>query len=116
MDLDLSSTVLDQRTVVHVAGEIDVYTAPSLRRYLDDQIQRGARELVVDLSAVTFLDSTGLGVLVGRLRVIRGQSGSLLIVGARDRVLKVFTITGLDTVFPMADTLADLEAPADPTR
>ncbi len=112
MDLTLSTTAQGERTIVHVGGEIDVYTAPVLRRRLDEPIHRGCRDLVVDLSRVTFLDSTGLGVLVGRLKLVRSQGGRMRIVGATDRVLKVFTITGLDRVLEMYPTLADL--PGDP--
>lgn len=112
MDLALSTSTVGERTVVCVGGEIDVYTAPALRRQLDEPILHGSRDLVVDLTAVTFLDSTGLGVLVGRLKSIRAQGGMMRIVGARARVHKVFTITGLDRVFEMLPTLADLDASA----
>ncbi len=111
MDLALSSVSGDGRVVVHVDGEVDVYTAPQLRRYLDAQIQRGCRDLVVDLSAVTFIDSTGLGVLVGRLRMMLTQGGQLRLVGPTERVLKVFTITGVDRLFPIVGSLDDLDGP-----
>lgn len=93
------------RTVVHLGGEIDVYTAPLVREKLDEQLSAGRTDLVVDLTDVTFLDSTGLGVLVGRLKLIRTMGGSMCIVGTDDRVLKVFSITGLDKVFEMYDDL-----------
>jgi len=112
VDLALSTTAQGERTIVHVGGEIDVYTAPQLRRRLDEPIQAGCKDLVVDLGRVTFLDSTGLGVLVGRLKMVRSQGGRMRIVGATDRVLKVFTITGLDRVLEMFPTLADV--PDDP--
>lgn len=99
MDLDLSTSHGERYSVVHVSGEIDVYTAPALRERLDEEIDKGRHHLVVDLSGVTFMDSTGLGVLVGRLKLIRVNEGSMRIVCAHDRVLKVFTITGLDKVF-----------------
>lgn len=101
----MSSTAQGGRVVVHVGGEIDVYTAPELRRELDEHIHRGCRDLVVDLAKVTFLDSTGLGVLVGRLKLVRAQGGGMRILGATERVLKVFTITGLDRVFDIVDTV-----------
>ena len=101
--------------MVHLGGEIDVYTAPLVREKLDEQIHAGRTDLVVDLSDVTFLDSTGLGVLVGRLKLARTRGGSLRLVGTADRVLKVFSITGLDKVFEIHDTLdAALEAPDVP--
>ena len=76
VDLSVSSSEQGGVTIVHVAGEIDVYTAPLLREVLDKQIAAGRTDLVVDLEKVTFMDSTGLGVLVGRLKLVRGQNGS----------------------------------------
>src|SRR5690348_18033287 len=66
VDLSVSSSEQGAVTIVHVAGEIDVYTAPLLREVLDKQVAAGRTDLVVDLEKVTFMDSTGLGVLVGR--------------------------------------------------
>lgn len=113
--VDLSITRADhgERTVVHLGGEIDVYTAPLVREKLDEQIHAGRTDLVVDLSDVTFLDSTGLGVLVGRLKLTRTRGGSLRLVGTADRVLKVFAITGLDKVFEIHDTLEGALAATD---
>lgn len=110
MDLSVSSTDQGAVTVVHVAGEIDVYTAPLLREVLDKQVAAGRTDLVVDLEQVTFMDSTGLGVLVGRLKLVRGQNGSLRIVSAQDRILKVFKITGLDKVFHIFPTVDEAAA------
>jgi len=105
LDLEISSSVVDGRTVVQVAGEVDVYTAPQLREFLDQEIDAGHHHLVVDLSGVSFMDSTGLGVLVGRLKQIRLHDGSMRLVCAHDRVLKVFIITGLDKVFAISPTV-----------
>jgi anti-sigma B factor antagonist len=108
VDLALSTTTDGSGpTVVHVGGEIDVYTAPALRRELDNQINAGCKDLVVDLRNVTFMDSTGLGVLVGRLKLIRTQGGIMRVLGATERVLKVFTITGLDRVFDIVEDVDD---------
>ena len=105
MDLDITTSVVGGRTVVAVSGEIDVYTAPQLREQLDREIEAGTHHLVVDLSSVTFMDSTGLGVLVGRLKQIRLNDGSMRLVCNQDRVLKVFVITGLDKVFAIYATV-----------
>ena len=99
MDLSITRADHGDQTVVHLGGEIDVYTAPLVREKLDEQIQGGRTRLVVDLTDVTFLDSTGLGVLVGRLKLARTRGGSMRLVGKDDRVLKVFSITCLDKVF-----------------
>ncbi len=114
MDLSISSADRGDVTVVHVAGEIDVYTAPVLRERLDEQISAGRRHLVVDLQGVTFMDSTGLGVLVGRLKLVRGQNGSLRIVSAQDRILKVFKITGLDKVFHIFPSVEEATSASTP--
>ena len=68
MELSLSTRTVGDRTVVEVGGEIDVYTAPRLREQLVDLVADGKYHLVVDMERVDFLDSTGLGVLVGGLK------------------------------------------------
>ena len=104
-------------TVVHVGGEIDVYTAPLLRERLDQQVAAGRHHLVVDLEEVTFMDSTGLGVLVGRLKLVRDQDGRLRMVCTQERILKVFRITGLDKVFHIFDSVDEAaRTPPEPDR
>ena len=112
VDLSVSSSEQGAVTIVHVAGEIDVYTAPLLREALDRQVAAGRTDLIVDLEDVTFMDSTGLGVLVGRLKLVRGQNGTLRIVSSQDRILKVFKITGLDKVFHIYDSVDSAQAAA----
>ena len=71
MELSVTTSRQDDVSVVTVAGEVDVYTAAQLRTALDEEIAAGRAWLVVDLDEVSFLDSTGLGVLVGRLKLVR---------------------------------------------
>ncbi|KRE60862.1 anti-sigma factor antagonist [Nostocoides sp. Soil756] len=99
MELSVTTSHHDDVSVVTVEGEVDVHTAAQLRQSLDQEITGGHVRLVVDLDAVSFLDSTGLGVLVGRLKLVRNGSGWLRIVCSSDRILRVFRITGLDKVF-----------------
>jgi anti-sigma B factor antagonist len=96
--------------VVAVAGEIDVATAPQLRECLHAVISEGQSTVVLDLLAVTFLDSTALGVLVGALKRCRELGGELHVVVADARIMKIFEITGLTKVFPIVDSLADVGA------
>ncbi len=105
MDLSISTSDHGDVTVIAVEGEIDVYTAPQLRERLDEQIAEGRHTLVIDLQQVAFLDSTGLGVLVGRLKMVRSHDGTLRLVCRTERILKVFAITGLDKVFQIYDTV-----------
>ncbi len=113
MDLSITRADHGDRTVMHLGGEIDVYTAPLVREKLDEQILGGHSDLVLDLTKVSFLDSTGLGVLVGRLKLARSRGGHLRLVGADDRVLKVFSITGLDKVFEIHPSIDDALAAQD---
>lgn len=93
------------RTVVAVTGEIDVATQGQLRSYLNELIVGGDVHLVLDLSGVSFLDSTGLGALIGARRRVYAFHGSLALVIPDEQVMKVFTITGLEKVFVIRDTL-----------
>ncbi len=104
MDLTLTTREADGKTIVAVGGEIDVYTAPKLRDKITELVAGGAYDLVVDMQEVEFLDSTGLGVLVGGLKKVRAHSGSLQLVCNQDRLLKIFRITGLAKVFVIHDS------------
>ncbi|MFI5905880.1 STAS domain-containing protein [Dactylosporangium sp. NPDC051541] len=107
MELSLSTYDSGDHKVLEVGGEVDVYTAPRLREKLVELVEQGARHVVVDLSRVEFLDSTGLGVLVGALKRLRAVNGTFGLVCAHERLLKIFRITALDRVFQLYDTVAD---------
>ena len=94
-------------TVISVTGEIDVYTAPTLRERLNELIAEGEYHLVVDMAGVDFLDSTGLGVLVGGLKRARSHDGTLQLFCDQEKILKVFRITGLTKVFPIHAALPE---------
>jgi anti-sigma B factor antagonist len=110
VDLSLDDRQEGDRTIVVVGGEIDVYTAPKLREKLIDLVSAGSYHLVVDMEAVEFLDSTGLGVLVGGLKRVRAHEGSLRLVCTQERILKIFRITGLTKVFPIHASVAEAVA------
>ncbi|MGW7300937.1 STAS domain-containing protein [Streptomyces sp. NPDC054829] len=102
--------VSDDVTVVSVANEyrdleISVYTAPALRTVLVDLVNQGRYFLVVDLAGIAFIDSTGLGVLVGALKRVRVHGGEVAVAVPTVRIGKVFRITGLASVFAQFDTV-----------
>lgn len=97
MEITVATREEAGRSVIEVSGEVDVHTAPELDDALTAVVENGNYQIVVDLSAVDFLDSTGLGVLVKTLKRVREHSGSLAVVATTDRISKVFRITGLDT-------------------
>jgi anti-sigma B factor antagonist len=105
LDLDLEPISAGDCTVVRVTGDIDLSTAPGLRAALN---RPGADHVVVDLRGVTFLDSTGLGVLVGALKRLRRQGGSLKVVINRGgRVRRLFELTNLSGAFDLHTSVLD---------
>jgi anti-sigma B factor antagonist len=104
VDLTLTTRQADGKTIVAVGGEIDVYTAPKLRDKISELVATGSYDIVVDMHEVEFLDSTGLGVLVGGMKKVRAHDGSLRLVCNQDRLLKIFRITGLAKVFVIHET------------
>lgn len=107
MELSLATRSVSDHIVLEIGGEIDVYTAPRLRERLIEMIGAGEKQVVVDLGRVEFLDSTGLGVLVGAHRRLRAGAGSLSLVCPHERLLKIFRITGLDSVFDIHGSVED---------
>lgn len=105
MEVELPDTSPDGWTVVAASGEVDVASAPELRDRLVELIGAGANHLVLDLDGVDFIDSTGLGVLVGAVRRARGDDGDMRLVCSNARLQKVFSVTGLDEVFVIAPSV-----------
>ncbi|MDY0087040.1 MAG: STAS domain-containing protein [Coriobacteriia bacterium] len=99
MELEITTQQQDGVCSMSLVGEVDVYTAPRLKDALIEQIESGCTRIIVDLEGVGFIDSSGLGVLVGGLRRAKERQGTIRLVCTRDNVLKVFRITGLDKVF-----------------
>ncbi len=107
MDLSLETRQEGGRTIIEVGGEIDVYTAPRLRDKITELVSDGSYDLVVDMEKVDFLDSTGLGVLVGGLKKVRAHNGSMRLICNQERLLKIFRITGLAKVFAIHGSQAE---------
>ena len=105
MELKLGHYDKDGIEVVAVEGEIDIYTAPRLRELLIDLVSKNDYQLIVNLEKVGFVDSTGLGVLVGGLKRVRAHDGSLDLVCTREQILKILEITGLTKVFGIYETV-----------
>ena len=105
MNFDIKTERLAEDVyVISLSGEIDLYTAPEFKQQLLEVIGDGAKHVVVDLTATTFIDSTTLGVLVGGLRRLRSADGQLTIVCSDPNITKIFEITGLDRVFALSAT------------
>ncbi|HUR48323.1 MAG TPA: STAS domain-containing protein [Acidimicrobiales bacterium] len=96
-------------TTVSVSGELDAYTAPQLRKILDEIIDGSVASVVVDLRSTSFIDSTGLGVLVGAARKARSHDGELIVDSPAHSVHRVLQITGLTLSIPVRNAPAEAE-------
>ena len=100
MNFDIKTEKLaDDRYVISLAGEVDLYTAPEFKQQLLDVISQGGKNVIVDFTDTTFIDSTTLGVLVGGVKRLRSNEGQLSLVCSDRNITKIFEITGLDRVF-----------------
>ena len=102
MNFQINDEEIDETThVIELGGEVDLYTAPEFKERMVQLIESGKKQIVVDLSKATFIDSTTLGVLVGGVKRLRPAGGSLALVCTDENITKIFEITGLDRVFPI---------------
>jgi anti-sigma B factor antagonist len=105
MDIKINTRELgDQTQVVEVIGEIDVYTSPKVKEIISELIDKGNYNLVVNLEGVRYIDSTGLGVLIGALKKVREKDGSISLVCTNPQIKKIFNITGLVKIFGIYKT------------
>lgn len=108
--MTFSLSTFNGHSVVRADGELDVSTAPQLRQTITTALDDGDGTVIVDLTAVTFMDSTTLGVLIGVHNRVREDGGALGLVCPEEKLRRVFRITGLDKVFTLYDTVEDAAA------
>ena len=107
VELRVSSRSQGDHVILALAGEIDLYTAPKLQSELTAALAAGKpAQLVVDMSAVEFCDSTGMNVLLAAHRLATERGGGLTLAAPRAPVRKVLEVTGLESVFTIHDDLA----------
>jgi anti-sigma B factor antagonist len=109
MEVAIEKTTANGVDIVHVDGELDLYTAPRFKDALNEVIAAGPSSLVVDLTGVGFLDSTALGVLLGSLKTLRAQGGrgSISLVVDDPHVSKVLRITGFEGLFDIHESVGE---------
>ncbi|MEU5217058.1 STAS domain-containing protein [Streptomyces sp. NPDC020807] len=116
-NLDVAVEIRDGHTaVLTVAGELDMETAARLQEILTEQFGRGRRRLVLDLSALDFMDSSGLNVLIRSVNTARESGGDLYLAAPTPAVRRILEITGVTTTIPPHDALADALAAAGGAR
>lgn len=113
MQVTVTTSQQDGVFVIAFGGDIDVASAVTVRDALDRVIAAGHHRIVMNLDEVTFLDSTGLGVMVGRLKAVRDVGGDMHLVCTTARIMRVMAITSLDEVFTIHASTEDAVAALD---
>lgn len=93
--------------VLLVKGEIDIYTAPMFKQAVVGLVSDGHSDVVIDLSGVTFMDSSGFGTLLGATRRLRPTGGGLYLAGANTTIQRMLRLTRLDTIMGLYETAED---------
>lgn len=107
LNIDFKSDEEGARLLFKLRGSLDLATAPTVRAALSEATEKGTHDLVVDLTQLEFLDSTGLGVLIGAHRRAAEHGGSLRLVVPDGPILRLLNITGLIAVFAAYHTMED---------
>lgn len=107
MDLQINVRKSDPVQLVELTGEVDAYTSARFREVMIELIEDGGANLVINMVKVEYIDSSGLGALVGLLKRVSERNGKIMIVCNQAQVRKVFEITGLEKVFPIFETESD---------
>lgn len=98
--------------IVKIQGEIDHHCAAMLKEKIEREFQRSdAKNLIFDFEAVTFMDSSGIGMVIGRYKSVLSVGGKTVVVNANERVSKIFQMAGMQKIIPQYDTIMEaLEA------
>ena len=110
MDVQVVPDARADLAIVTVDGEIDIQSAPELTARLQELDAQGAQHVIVELSGVTFLDSSGLGALVAAQRSLDARGATFSIVGARPHIQKILMITRVIELIDSYDTVEDAVA------
>lgn len=107
--MDLELKLVRNTLVVRVQGELDMLVADKLRQEIDSRLEnKEISTLIINLDKVSFIDSSGLGVIIGRYKKIAAQDGSMYIVGARPSVEKILFFSGINKLIPMVNSEQDI--------
>ena len=102
-NLNIISQVMDEFVMVEVNGEIDISTVSELKERLYHIVEQNSKDIKLDCSSLTYIDSTGLGALVGALKKVKSQDKDIYITNLKSNIKKLFLITGLDKVFKIEE-------------
>lgn len=99
MEVEINLKEKDDFVSLNLKGEIDVYTSPKLKEKVIEEVEKGIKNLVINLQDVSYIDSTGLGILIGTLKRMKEREGKLYLIFSSARLNRIFEITGLNKIF-----------------
>lgn len=105
MEFSITTEEVKGMWVVHLAGEVDLHTGPDFRTAVMEGIDGGYKQVVVDFSNASFIDSTALGILVMVVKRLKPYGGELHVVVSTPDIRKIFEITALDQILNLHDNL-----------
>jgi anti-sigma B factor antagonist len=107
VSLKISNTVKGKTAVLRIAGEVDMFSSPQARNAIMELVKQRVLKVIVDLSEVSYMDSSGVATLIEGLQLCHKYNGNLVVAGLRDNVREVFELTRLDKIFQI---FQDVEA------
>lgn len=109
MNIKVYNKELKKAHLIAVEGELDVYTSPQLKEEIAGALTRKVCDMIIDMNGVRYIDSTGLGVLIGTLKRVRELNQRIVLVCNVEQILNIFSITGLCKILTICDCVEDAE-------
>ena len=104
--MEISVIPKHRMVLVRVSGEIDHHTAENIRKSLEREIRRSsAINIAMDFSRVTFMDSSGIGMIIGRYKTVKALGGDLIVFDVGESIKRIFEMSGLSSLIIITDTL-----------
>ena len=107
MSLKISNKIEDQIAVLNISGEVDMFSSPQARAAIMEMVKKRVPKIIVELSEVSYMDSSGVATLIEGLQLCHKYNGNLVVANLRDNVREVFELTRLDKIFQI---FPDVEA------
>ncbi len=102
-ELKVTKELIGEETQIILSGEIDIYTSQTFKNELNEVISSSKGDIYIDCKDLSYIDSTGLGILVGALKEKRKENNDIYISNLKDNIKKLFVITGLDKLFKLEE-------------
>lgn len=110
MNLEIQINGEENKSIIHLSGEIDVYTAPQLKEALLPLTKEKGSIIEANLKHVSYMDSTGLGVFINALKLSKEYGSKLRLIQLQDRVFRLFQITGLHEIMDINSTIRGVDS------